>query len=101
MQMAEPGLRSALQAGQAWDSSKGISAGGTGIARMAGVATAARAGVRAAGARAAWGLEGMERTAPHLHLAFLPANSGFQGYCLPQELQENIAPPAMVDLRMN
>src|SRR3954469_25757083 len=38
----------------------------------------------------------MFSTAPHLHLPFLPASSGFHGYCLPQESQENVAPPAIV-----
>src|SRR5688572_6960799 len=38
----------------------------------------------------------MLSTAPHLHLAFFPASSAFQGYCLPHESHENVAPPAII-----
>src|SRR5262245_11095613 len=101
-QMACPGLRSPLQAGQRYScdsstpatkSEAAAPARGELVGFSGGAATAT--GVRAA-ARAAGAWAGMLITAPHLHLAFLPANSGFHGYCFPQDSHAKVAPPAMV-----
>src|SRR5215212_9056030 len=96
MQMAAPGARGIWHAGQGTPSAS-MAVGMAGISGSGGSAGAAM--VARAGARAACGCMGTCMIAVHLHLAFLPAISGFQGYWRPHDAHEKLAPPAMRHLR--